>query len=87
MCAVSVVQDYFRERTIQPQPFNQWPPTPAPAINWQPDTWKLYKEILEKLTELDRKTGQPDCEDPAKAAWMREVEKRLAALEGVKDKG
>ncbi len=79
MCAVSVVQVYFRERTY-PQP-NTTIPWPQPVIQWQPDTWKLYREILDKLAELDRKLDQPDCDNPAKAVWMREVEARLAKLE------
>lgn len=77
MCAVSVIQDYFRQRT----PLDGWPSRLGPSIDWKPDTWKLYKDILEKLGELDRKLDQPDCETPEKTAWMREVEKRLAALE------
>ncbi len=40
-----------------------------------------FKEILRRLEALDEKLGQPDCEDPAKAAWMRGVEDRLAMLE------
>ena len=81
MCSVSVIFDYYRDRTV-PHP---WPPlnvTNAPApIDWTPETWKMLKEVIERLKVLDAKTGQPDCEDPAKAAWMREVEERLAKLE------
>jgi hypothetical protein len=33
------------------------------------------------LEELDKKLGQKDCEDPAKAEWMGSVEKRLKKLE------
>lgn len=67
MCSVSVMQDYFREGTSP----NQWT---RPMVN-------DYKRVIELLEKLDRQTGQPDCEDPAKAAWMREVEARLGALE------
>ena len=68
MCSVSVVHDYFREQTSP----KQWT---RPMVN-------DYKRVIELLEKLDRKTDQPDCEDPAKAAWMREVEERLDALEG-----
>jgi hypothetical protein len=83
MCAVSVIQDYFRQRTdpfIPPQPWPRDIRSPMP-IQWTIETWALLKDILKKLEELDVNTGQPDCEDPAKAAWMPEVEKRLATLE------
>lgn len=40
-----------------------------------------FKEIIRRLDDLDEKLGQPDCHDPAKAAWMREVEARLEKLE------
>jgi len=87
VCAISVIQDYYRQRTA---PWDtQWPPlnpnvtvTPSPApIDWTPETWRMLKEVLAKLEALDAKTGQPHCEDPAKAAWMKDVEARLAALE------
>jgi hypothetical protein len=67
MCSVSVVQDYMR-REVAP---NQWT---RPMFN-------EYKEILKRLEALDERLGQADCEDPAKATWMREVEDRLKALE------
>ena len=84
MCSVSVIQDYFRQQT---KPWNVWPNNmvrPTPPINWTPETWKLLKEIIAKLEVLDAKTGQPDCEDPAKAEWMREIEERLSKLEEAK---
>lgn len=68
MCVVSVTQDYMRTSTM---PW-QWD---RPMLN-------EYQEILNRLAALDAKLGQPDCEDPAKAAWMKEIEKRLDAVEG-----
>jgi ubiquitin-protein ligase len=64
---VSVIQDYGRTR--------------VPAERWTPDAFAQLQEILLKVQALDTKLGEPNCEDPAKAAWMRGVEKRLAALE------
>jgi len=52
-----------------------------PLQTWTPPIWGEYQEILKRLADLDAKLGQPDCVHPAKEAWMREVEKRLAALE------
>jgi len=67
MCSVSVIQDYMRERV-------------APS-DWTRPVWSEYQEVLRRLEALDAKLGQPHCEDRAKAAWMQEIEKRLAALE------
>lgn len=66
MCMVSVVFDYGK--TI-------------PQTSWTPDTWTQFQEILKRIEELDTKLDQPDCHDPSKAAWMREVEDRLKKLE------
>lgn len=68
MCTVSVVSDYVRER--------------VPLQRWTPQIFGEYREIIRRLTILDEKLGQPHCEDPAKVAWMKQVEERLAALEG-----
>jgi hypothetical protein len=67
MCSVSVIQQYMHDRTTPNQ--------------WTRPMFDEYKEIIRRLDKLDGALGQPDCEDPAKAAWMREVEARLAKLE------
>lgn len=67
MCVISVVMDYGRMN--------------IPPNAWTPDTFKQFKEILDKLGELDRKLDQPECHDPAKAEWMKAVEERLSTLE------
>ena len=54
---------------------------PLPTFPWNHDSWADYKEIIRRLEVLDEKLGQPDCHDPAKASWMKEVEDRLAAVE------
>lgn len=69
MCAVSVIQDYART-VIDPQ-------------LWTRPVFNEYHEIIRRLGELDAKLGQPDCEDPAKAAWMRDIEERLSKIEAV----
>lgn len=67
MCSVSVIQDYMNQRTTPTQ--------------WTRPMFNEFKEIIRRLDDLDEKLGQPDCHDPAKAAWMREVEARLEKLE------
>lgn len=67
MCSVSVISDWGR--------------TQIPQENWTRSAFNEFREVIRRLEEIDRKLGQPDCEDPAKAAWMREVEARLDKLE------
>jgi hypothetical protein len=78
MCAVSAVHDYYGNRP------NLWP-TPGLAgvagPQWTPQTLIDFKDIIKRLEALDAKLGEPDCVDPAKEAWVAEVEKRLKALE------
>lgn len=67
MCAVSAMYDYGR--------------TMIPLQDWTRPAFNEFQEILKRIEALDKKLGQPDCEDPTKAAWMQQVEERLAALE------
>ncbi len=69
MCSVSAVFDYGKN---------------VPLQQWTLPGWVEYQELLEKARKFDEIMAQPDCHDPAKAAWMREVEKRLKELEDVK---
>lgn len=66
MCMISAVVDYGRN---------------IPWQNWTPPLWAEFQELLERVRKIDEKLNQPDCEDPAKQAWMRDVERRLAELE------
>ncbi len=67
MCSVSVVHDYMR--------------TNVPLEWWDRPKFDEYKEIIDRLDKLDKKLDQPECEDPEKAAWMKQVEERLDRLE------
>lgn len=50
-------------------------------MDWTRPAFSEYQEILRRIEALDKKLGQPDCVDPAKEAWMTQVEERLSALE------
>lgn len=52
-----------------------------PLSTWTRPAFDEYKEILRRIEALDTKLGQPDCVDPAKEAWMKQVEERLSQLE------
>ena len=67
MCMVSVVENYGGTRVLPEQ--------------WDRSIFTEYQKILKLVAELDAKLGQSNCEDPSKGVWMRQVEKRLEALE------
>lgn len=52
-----------------------------PLGSWNGDVWSKFNEILAQIKALDIKLGQKDCEDPNKAIWMREMERRVLSLE------
>ena len=87
MCAVSMIYDYGR--TIFPV---KWSEQQIGDVPLQPleerKTIQEWLEEFEKLRkaaeEFDKRTGQPDCEDPSKLEWMKEIEQRLAKLENDK---
>jgi hypothetical protein len=62
-----MIMDYGRERI-------------GPG-KWTFDTWIDYKKLIEDAKKIDEKLGEPNCEDPAKTAWMKEIEDRLKRLE------
>lgn len=64
MCIVSMVMD--GARTV---PIEQWD---------QPKLDQLFITV-ESARKLDALTGQPDCEDPKKAAFLKRITTRVAA--------
>jgi hypothetical protein len=52
-----------------------------PPEKWTKKTYSEFQEIIDRLDKLDKKLDQPDCHDPAKAEWMKNIEDRLKALE------
>ena len=83
MCAVSATIGYFQDRhnSLLPLPYSTQPLT---APSWTPESVGLLKQILSKLERLDAMLGEPDCIDPAKAAFVADLEKRVAMLEAAK---
>lgn len=67
MCTYSVIADYGRNR--------------YPLDYWNQQNWPYFKDLLNQAEKTDKATGQPDCEDPAKTAWINQVEDRLRRLE------
>lgn len=73
MCTTSMVMQWGWERWPTPQVF---PPTEYPA----------YMELLRKAGEYDKLMQQPDCPDPAKAAWQKAVEDFMREKYGLEPK-
>ena len=63
MCAVSMMHDYFRQNV-----------TPEA---WDPYKFRRYKDLIKLMEELDKLFNQPDCADPEKAEWLKDLEDRL----------
>lgn len=66
MCMVSAIMDYGRSIS---------------SDYWNPQTWPSFEEILEKARRWDELNKQPNCEDPEKATWIKDIERRLTELE------
>jgi hypothetical protein len=57
---------------------------PASPLGPIPNKVDEFKQIIERLDRLDKALGLPECHDPAKAAWLKDIEARLARLENQK---
>lgn len=78
MCVVSNIIGAGQQIWPSPNTYTPWyaqPPGPTP------EQWAAFQELVEKARKFDELAGQPDCEDPQKTEWMRQIEERLAQLE------
>lgn len=48
---------------------------------WTQQNWPPFTALVKQAEEFDKITGQPDCVDPAKEAWMKRIEQRLEQIE------
>lgn len=69
MCVVSMVLDGARR---------------IPPDLWTRPAWDDFIRILPQIEKVDEKLGQPDCKDPEKERWMKDIERRLKRLEAKK---
>ena len=87
MCAVSQISDYGQRRFPQ----TDWWPNQIPQGTTDPhilEELRQQREMLEKFMKLveaakvfDAVAKEPDCEDPAKADFIKQVEDRLQRIE------
>ncbi len=66
-------------------PWIQTPPKPILDLDLLRQWKKAIDDMIRVAEEYDKATNQPNCEDPKKMEWMKEVEKRLAELEAQKN--
>jgi hypothetical protein len=77
-------------------PWDSWPNTspvtPPKTIEYIPPSkppedilkeWDVFKEIIRRLDEMDKKLNQVAC-DETKREWIYLIDQRLKALEAVK---
>jgi len=57
----------------------------TPAFQYTPERFNTLLDVAERAKLFDQANGEPHCEDPAKAAWLKEtlerIEKRLTDIE------
>lgn len=75
MCTMSMVYDHFQKTWPQPE---GWTPQILPYVKPAVDN---LRPLLDKLEEIDRKLGQPDCEREPKNKFLARLEKRVKELE------
>lgn len=68
MCAVSAISDYYSNQYPLQVPSN-----PAPWQN-DPAVAKQLLEVLKRLDKLDKRLGDLECKDAAKAAFLKALE-------------
>ena len=66
MCVVSNVYDIGRT---------------VPMDYWTPDKFLDFQKVVKMAERVDQEEGNPDCEDPSKGEWLKQVEERLDKLE------
>jgi hypothetical protein len=71
MCVVSMIYDYGRN---------------IPPYKWEKNWIDDYKKLIERAKEWDVKTGQPDCDDKDKLAWLKKIEDYLNSLKDKTEK-
>ena len=79
MCASSVVSDYYMrtwpERHGSPSPFHT-PPSGGsiftPTID--AETKEMMRKVLQLLDKIDKKLGDVECIDDAKAAFLKQLD-------------
>lgn len=67
MCVTSVIHDYGKE---------SWDRRP-----WAPTAIEKYHDLIDAAQEFDEVAGEPDCEDPKKAEFLKELEDRVGQVE------
>lgn len=75
MCTVSMIADYYDKRTwpgSPPFPYN--PPAPLPPVpQWDEESKRLLREVLERLDKLDKRLGDIECNDIAKEKLFKQL--------------
>ena len=79
MCIVSNVGDWHRSPGLPwPEPMKPYePPKWAPYWQWTEEAWYEFQRLKEIARKLDKEQNLPDCEDPEKAKFEKQVEEYL----------
>lgn len=69
MCVYSMVLEHGWEKWQPPTDFTYRLPWNGPTR----EEWEDFKELVIKAIEYDKRTNQPNCEDPKKVEWMNKM--------------
>ena len=64
MCVVSMITEHY------------WRQYPNP-VYYPRDKYRDMEELIRKAREYDRIMNQPDCPDPVKADWYKQVIEKM----------
>lgn len=73
MCTVSMISGHYMGMYPAPQQF-------------PPEQYPNYAELVRKARLYDEMMKQPDCPDPAKDAWHKDLERLMKEKYGLEPK-
>jgi len=80
MCSVSAVSDYYTRQYPDRFGINPFAPVPAsglmvPSIQVvDVETKEMMRKVLQLLDKIDKKLGDVECMDEAKAAFLKQLD-------------
>lgn len=75
MCASSVVSDYYMNQWPQRYPRNPNPFGPLATIDPNADLRRDMAKVLQLLDKIDKRLGDVECMDEAKAKFLAQFNK------------
>jgi hypothetical protein len=83
MCCYSMISGWGQKQIWPPDSFYVYPqvPTFIPNIESEAEQIRVFKKLLDQAAEMDKVSGQAECEDPEKVKFVGKLLQRLEDLE------